>query len=92
MLFSCGTDGNVFSYQFNPDEEVPSVKVPSLVKEYTVTEVETDEGYESLSLEEMMIKAEKDKMLRLADEHKKKLRQRLTELTDKLTAILERSE
>lgn len=55
-----------------------------------IVECEIDENYKSLSLEEVMIKAEYDKQMRLANEHKRKLRNRLNELRNKLTTLLER--
>lgn len=51
-------------------------------------EVEIEETYGSLSLEETKVKAEYDKQMRLANEHKSRLRSRLRELEEDLTVVL----
>lgn len=89
-FFTCGNDGNIFTYKYNPEDE----NQYNDKKKYTtpipeIPEVSVEDNYESLSLEEAAIKAEFDKQMRLANEHKGRLRKRLAELQKDLTVILE---
>lgn len=68
------------------------MKKPYLADLPDIKPIIKDENYNSYSLEETMIHAEKDKQLRLANEHKKKLRNRLNDLKSKLSTLLDRYE
>lgn len=65
------------------DHKTPVSSVPS------AKPVEVQDGYESLSLEETKVKAEYDKQMRLANEHKDKLKARLQVLEKSLSSVLE---
>ncbi|XP_066154142.1 cilia- and flagella-associated protein 44 isoform X2 [Euwallacea fornicatus] len=91
-LFSCGHDGNIFSYMFNPQDYDYPVTYPRYYRANhvcsAVKDVETDQ---KLSLEEVKIKAEDDKIKKLADEHKSKVRGILKTLKDRYEKLLLRN-
>lgn len=88
-FFTCGEDGNLFSFKFNPEDGKFLPSNPEVTEIPRVIPVATDLDYETLSLEEAAIKAEYDKQMMLANEHKSKVRSKLTELEKDLTKILE---
>lgn len=82
-FFTCGLDGNIFSYIFSPEnkgdvypekkENAPNIPLA----------IEDIGGYKKLSLEEAIVKAENDRIENLANENKKILREELSVLREK---------
>lgn len=69
-FFSCGHDGNVFSYKFQP-AEYRFRPAPTLVfRAEELSAVPDLDGYKKLSMEETMAKAERDRINKLANEKK----------------------
>lgn len=108
-LFSCGYDGNIFAYKFNPkDHSYPQSHPRSYRDDHICTPTQglplffysakvliiynTDtETYQKLSLEEVKIKAEDDRVQKLANEHKNKIREVLKTLKDRYKKLLIRN-
>lgn len=92
-FFTCGHDGNIFSYKFCPEEEndIDTVPPPEKIVN-TMADVEDVNGYTKLSLEEAIVQAEIDRVLCVANERKRILREKLTVLRDRFEIVLERNE
>ncbi|XP_059046371.1 cilia- and flagella-associated protein 44 isoform X2 [Achroia grisella] len=91
MLYSCGADGNIFSFQVNFTEALLTtlslpkpLEIPKVVK---VKEPSTLEG-ELMSHEELKQKEEYDKMMAIANAHKKRVRDQLAELTAEYNKLI----
>lgn len=69
-FFSCGHDGNVFSYHFQPDNYTFKTPLRRLPREELPQSVQDVNGYKKLSMEETKIKAEKDRIQKVANERK----------------------
>ncbi|XP_068632653.1 cilia- and flagella-associated protein 44 [Battus philenor] len=83
-LYTCGKDGNIFTYAINfPEPLLPEleplkpVELPAVEK---VREPSTIDG-ELMSHEQLKQKEEYDKMMAIANAHKKQVRDQLAELT-----------
>ncbi|XP_013136912.1 PREDICTED: cilia- and flagella-associated protein 44 [Papilio polytes] len=82
-LFTCGKDGNIFSYTINfPEPLIPKVKLKpiDLPKVPKMKEPSTIDG-ELMSHEQLKQKEEYDKKMAIANAHKKLVRDHLAELT-----------
>ncbi|XP_066257532.1 cilia- and flagella-associated protein 44 [Euwallacea similis] len=91
-LFSCGHDGNIFSYMFNPQEyDYPVTYSRYYRADHVCNIVEDVETDQKLSLEEVKMKAEENKIQKLADEHKSKVRNILKTLKDRYKKLLLRN-
>lgn len=92
FFFSCGYDGILFAYKFRPEEgyEYPHYQLPDVysVIEVCIRDVDT---YSKLSLEEMKIKIENDRVLKLANEHKAQVREMLKLLRERYARMLLRN-
>lgn len=91
-FFSCGHDGNIFSYKFFPEDNEynqPSTTHEPLKK--FLTNLEDVDGYKTLSLEEAIVKAEYDRQQRLANEHKQIILEKIKVLKKRFEVILERN-
>lgn len=69
-FFSCGHDGNVFSYNFQPQDYTYKNLFKRIPRSEEVTSVQDIDGYKKLSMEEMKIKAEFDRIQKVANERK----------------------
>ncbi|RVE42054.1 hypothetical protein evm_013296 [Chilo suppressalis] len=90
-FYTCGADGNIFSYAINFEEPLlisPSLPpVTALPKVEKVKEVSTlDE--ELMSHEQLKQKEEYDKMMAIANAHKKRVRDQLAELTTEYNKLI----
>ncbi|XP_030750373.1 cilia- and flagella-associated protein 44 [Sitophilus oryzae] len=91
-LFSCGYDGNLFSYKFQPkDYTYPSQRHRRYRAEHTCAKVDDTKSDQKLSLEETKIKAENDKIQKLANEHKQSIREILKTLKERYKKLLQRN-
>ncbi|XP_075974116.1 cilia- and flagella-associated protein 44 [Anticarsia gemmatalis] len=83
-LYTCGSDGNIFSFNINfPEPLFPQPKMPpisDIPKIGKVKEPSTIEG-ELMSHEQLKQKEEYDKMMAIANAHKKRVRDQLAELS-----------
>lgn len=94
-FFSCGYDGNIFSYQFFPEKGDYVKNIPKRTKvckpeDFPIVEDVTD--YKTLSLEETIVKAEYDRIMSVANRHKEELREELRNLGKAYLTCLERNE
>lgn len=65
-FFTCGHDGNVFSYKFYPEDEIEPPEPPTLQPlNVLLKPVEDLDGYSRLSLEEAIVKAELDRQMKV---------------------------
>ncbi|ERL94503.1 hypothetical protein D910_11780 [Dendroctonus ponderosae] len=88
-LFSCGHDGNIFSYKFNPEDyKFPKTFSRLYRPEHYCSSVPDSDVAEKLSLEEVKIKAEENKIQKLANEHKSKIRDVLKSLKERYKKLL----
>ncbi|KAJ0175517.1 hypothetical protein K1T71_008676 [Dendrolimus kikuchii] len=82
-LYTCGSDGNIFSYAINfsepllPTSLIQPKEIPKIER---VKEPSTLEG-DIMSHEQLKQKEEYDKMMAIANAHKKRVRDQLAELT-----------
>ncbi|CAB3223441.1 unnamed protein product [Arctia plantaginis] len=91
-LYTCGRDGNIFAYMINFHEHlIPMPEVPSPPTEPPVmtkiAEPSTVEG-ELMSHEQLKQKEEYDKMMAIANAHKKRVRDQLIELTIEYSKLI----
>ncbi|KAM3964257.1 cilia- and flagella-associated protein 44 [Aphomia sociella] len=90
-LYSCGADGNIFSYIINFTEPLlPTAlisKPSEISKVEKVIEPSTLEG-ELMSHEQLKQKEEYDKMMAIANAHKKRVREQLAELTAEYNKLI----
>ncbi|XP_026315646.1 cilia- and flagella-associated protein 44 isoform X2 [Hyposmocoma kahamanoa] len=83
FLFTCGDDGNIFAFIINFEEPlVPKAEapLPEHLPLEKVKEPSTIEG-EIMSHEQLKQKEEYDKMMAIANAHKKRVRNQLAEIT-----------
>ena len=92
-FFSCGYDGNIFSYKYYPEGE--NYKIPNVVREKLVKEtlhIDDDEQcYDNLSLQQAIVKAELDRINKVANDHKNTYRFKLSKLKTEFDIILKRN-
>ncbi|KAL0880918.1 hypothetical protein ABMA27_002088 [Loxostege sticticalis] len=90
-FYTCGADGNIFSYVINFTEPLlPSPTLPEAVeppKVEKMKEVSTLEG-DIMSHEQLKQKEEYDKMMAIANAHKKRVRDNLAELTAEYNKLI----
>ncbi|XP_045768159.1 cilia- and flagella-associated protein 44 isoform X2 [Maniola jurtina] len=90
-FYTCASDGNIFSYVINFTEplitrpEIPGLE--ELPKVEKVKEPSTVDG-ELMSHEQLKQKEEYDKMISIANAHKKRVRDQLAELTIEYTKLI----
>ncbi|CAH0714428.1 unnamed protein product, partial [Brenthis ino] len=91
FLFTSGADGNIFSYIINFTQPLlpspllpPTVEVPKIER---MKEPSTVDG-ELMSHEELKQKEEYDKMISIANAHKKRVRDQLAELTAEYSKLI----
>lgn len=90
-FFSCGHDGNVFSYRFQPlddEDEIPFQFEKPFPRKQWPSSVQDIQPYEKLSLEETKIKAEEDRLLKIANAHKAAVRAIITDLKNRYDELL----
>ncbi|XP_031340937.1 cilia- and flagella-associated protein 44-like [Photinus pyralis] len=91
-FFSAGYDGNLFSYRYNSEVKTESVVPPQLVQIAIPTvELLDVDGYTSLSLDETLQKAEKDRIDRIANEAKVATLERIIILRQRFDLVLKRN-
>ncbi|CAH2076495.1 unnamed protein product, partial [Iphiclides podalirius] len=90
-MFTCGRDGNIFSYFINfPEPLIPELVPPKrleLPRVEKLKEPSTVDG-ELMSHEQLKQKEEYDKMMAIANAHKKHVREQLAELTVEYNKII----
>lgn len=81
-FFTCGHDGNIFSFLFQPadyeEKDYYTIQTP-IPRDDPVPEVPDQAGHELLNLQEAIVKAEEDRINRVANNHKTKTRQTIGE-------------
>ncbi|XP_063235777.1 cilia- and flagella-associated protein 44 isoform X2 [Bacillus rossius redtenbacheri] len=94
-LFSCGADGNLFSYSFNvPPNEYPEVR-PAPVVAHALKiygKIGDVDGSQTYSLEESKIMEDEDRKMELAEEHKQEIKFNVVELAEKYHDIVARND
>lgn len=91
-FFTCGADGNVFSYTFHPENDnFTDAKLTRLKLSKRLPEIEDTEGYKTLSLEQMKVKAEDDRLEAVANKQKNEVLRRLKELKLKYDELRKRN-
>lgn len=92
-FFTCGEDGNVFSCTFHPENndyiKHRQLRVKTGMK--ALPPIEDISGYKTLSLEQMKVKAEEDRIEALANKHKQEVLVRLKQLKVKYDELLKRN-
>lgn len=92
-FFTCGEDGNIFSYTFHPEENdyikqrYLRIKVPPK----PLPLIEDLRGYKTLSLEQMKVKSEEDRIDALANKHKQEMLAKLKQLKIRYDELLKRN-
>ncbi|XP_030032146.1 cilia- and flagella-associated protein 44 isoform X2 [Manduca sexta] len=90
-LYTSGEDGNIFSYAINFHKPLFTIKEPpdlsELPKVKKLKEPSTIEG-EIMSHEQLKQKEEYDKMMAIANAHKKRVRDQLAELTAEYNKLI----
>lgn len=92
LFFSCGYDGNIFSYTFSPENfdyksDTADVETPP----FNFTIVADVEDYATLSLEEEIVKAEVDRRERVANANKQAVLNEIKILRAQFELLLERN-
>lgn len=68
FFFTCGHDGNVFSYKFYPEDQIEQTELPAVEPlKVHLEPVEDIDGYKKLSLEEAIVKAELDRQMKVSN-------------------------
>lgn len=92
-FFTCGEDGNVFVYTFYPENDdyikQRQLRVKVVIK--NLPDIEDISGYKNLSLEQMKVKAEEDRIEALANKHKEEILLKLKQLKVKYDELLKRN-
>lgn len=91
-FFSCGHDGNVFSYKFYPENEdytTAVVKQTPVFKKYE--SIYDESGYDHLSLEQAIVKAEEDRKTNLANYNKQQYLDKLFSLRKAFHQLIKRN-
>ncbi|XP_022814799.1 uncharacterized protein LOC111348420 isoform X2 [Spodoptera litura] len=90
-LYTAGRDGNIFSYVINfPEQLLPIPELPTpreTPKVEKIKEHSTVEG-EMMSHEQLKQKEEFDKMMAIANAHKKRVRDQLADLTTEYNKLI----
>ncbi|CAH0581322.1 unnamed protein product [Chrysodeixis includens] len=90
-FYTCGDDGNIFGFFVNfPQRLLPKPKLPPELEDLKVKKVKehsTVEG-ELMSHEQLKQREEYDKMMAIANAHKKKVRDQLFELTTEYNKLI----
>lgn len=91
-FFTCGQDGNVFTYNYYPENKEYIVYFPQRIK-FTkkLPKIKDENGYKTLSLEEIIVKAENDRIEKLANDHKRQLREKIKQLKKRYDKMRDRN-
>jgi hypothetical protein len=95
FLFSCGYDGNLFSYTFHPEDDdyIPESEHPEVLERTEFpTPVEDHPNYDKLSLEQASLKKEQDRIDKLAAKHRQALREKLRKLRERFFKLLKKNQ
>ncbi|KAJ8927184.1 hypothetical protein NQ314_020460, partial [Rhamnusium bicolor] len=91
FFFSCGYDGNVFAHKFQPEDYThPEPATPAFRAKFPAPVKDID-TYSKLSLEDTKIKAENDRILKLANERKAQVRELIKIWKDRYSRIITRN-
>uniref|UniRef100_A0A1Y1JZ53 Uncharacterized protein n=2 Tax=Photinus pyralis TaxID=7054 RepID=A0A1Y1JZ53_PHOPY len=90
-LFTCWRDGNIFSYKININEEPTKLISPRSISRQCPKEVEDNDGYTKLSLEELKMKIKHDLKCTTTNRNRETLRQRLQSLRAQFEDLLKRN-
>ncbi|XP_019696509.1 uncharacterized protein LOC105182290 [Harpegnathos saltator] len=95
MLFTCGHDGNLFSYEINDDTSPEAIEFETAAETSSLSYVFGIEDLEEIdtyaSLEETIQKAEQDRVAREAGQCKRQTREILFKLSEKYSNIVKRN-
>lgn len=93
-FFTCGHDGNVFSYRFYPENDEYIRAAPKITPLFKRLESLYDDEttYTDLSLEQAIVKAEEDRKTNLANYNKKQYLERLFSLRKEFQQLLKRNQ
>ncbi|CAG9822879.1 unnamed protein product [Phaedon cochleariae] len=88
FFFSCGFDGNIFSYKFQPKRYM--YPKPSYIekRENIPENVQDIDSYIKLSLEDTKVKIDKDRIQKAANEHKAGVRNIIKLLRERYSKVL----
>ncbi|XP_050303878.1 cilia- and flagella-associated protein 44 [Anthonomus grandis grandis] len=91
-LFSCGHDGNIFAYRFSPKEyQYRRPMFRQKRDDHLCSSAHDVDTVTKLSLEEVKLKAEDDRIQKLANEHKNKIREILKNLKERYKKLMVRN-
>lgn len=92
LFFSCGHDGNIFSYIYNPEYQ-DYVTAPKIIEPEPPTYVVVEDvvDYKTLSLEEEIVKRELDRRERVANANKNAVLNKIDELRKQFEELLVRN-
>ncbi|XP_032671308.1 cilia- and flagella-associated protein 44 isoform X3 [Odontomachus brunneus] len=95
MLFTCGYDGNLFSYEINDDTPSEATEFEITAETSPLSYVPSIEDLEEIdahaSLEETIQKAEQDRIAREANQCKRQIYEILFKLSEEYSKIVERN-
>lgn len=91
-FFTCGEDGNIFSYNFNPPYEFEKIEVPERVKikDLVSKSVEDITDRDFLSLEQAKNLADHNKRMAIADSRKQKVLRELRVMAVSFRKLLQK--
>jgi WD40 repeat protein len=95
FFFSCGYDGNLFSYTFHPEDDdyIPESEHSEVLERTEFpTPVEDHPNYDKLSLEQASLKKEQDRIDKLAAKHRQALREKLRKLRERFFKLLKKNQ
>ncbi|XP_050459147.1 cilia- and flagella-associated protein 44 isoform X1 [Cataglyphis hispanica] len=93
MLFTCGYDGNLFSYEINDDTPPEAIEFEIIKGTLSLPyiSIEDIEDIDHASLEEMIQQAEHDRIATMAKQSKHHTLQMLSKLSEEYSNIIERN-
>ncbi|XP_072743964.1 cilia- and flagella-associated protein 44 [Anoplolepis gracilipes] len=93
MLFTCGYDGNLFSYEVNDDTPSKAIKFEIIKRTLVLPDISVEdiEEIDYASLEEMIQQAEHDRVATAAKQSKHNILQILSKLSEEYLNIIERN-
>lgn len=91
-IFSCGHDGNIFSYKLNPQfcKRKEDVSERTLITS-SLIEVQDFNSHSCLSLEELKVKEESDRKLQIIVDNRRNLTDKLDGLRQRFLVLMERN-
>ncbi|GLH13924.1 WD repeat-containing protein 52 [Gryllus bimaculatus] len=87
FMFSCGRDGNVFAYVVASEIDKPPIRKPKKSAPWPSDSLEDITDPEMYSLEQLKQKAEYDRKMKLANDHKQEVLESLQKLKEKFASV-----